>query len=410
MLFLAKIRLSTLWLLVVAVCLALPAGAAAAQETTGSTPAVETAPAPAQPAERPFVEAVLTGNNVNVRQGPGTEFPIYYTAPMGTRIKVVGRKGQWLEIEFPAKSFSWVSRDYLQKTAQEDIGIVTGSNVSVRSGPGTQFDRNYVVQAGHKFKILGIDASGVWYRVSPMPGATAWIIADYVKLSGPLPGQGPALSQPAQPVTPATPATITPATPTAPASPQPAAVAPRAADVYAEKMKDAEKAFKAETSKENPVEWDLDKLEEAYKDVEANASQPLLVVRARARLAELKAYAAVKEHALELGKVDDDLKARLAKLEKARQQETAAPAARATSPYIATGKIEKLYIPGIDDTTHKLMKDDESISYLLRSKVLDLAVYDGKVCGLKGTISSLPGIEIPIIDVTSAAVLAGQGK
>ena len=404
MFFLAKIRLSIPWVLFMAVCLVLPVTAVTAQEATGVAPAVEPAPAtePVQPAARPFVEAVLTGNNVNVRQGPGTEYPIYYTAPMGTWIEVVDRQGQWLEIEFPAKGFSWVSRDYLQKIAPEDIGVVTGSNISVRSGPGTQFDRNYVVQAGHKFKILGIDASGVWYRVSPMPDATAWIMADYVKLSGPLPGEGPAPTQPAQPVAPATPAT--------PAATQPAAAAPPAADVYAEKMDDAENAFKTETSKENPAEWDINKLEEAYKDVEANASQPLLVVRARARLAELKAYTAVKERALELGKVDDDLKARLGELEKARQQETTAPVAHAISPYIATGKVEKFYVPGLGDATHKLMKNGEVISYLLRSKVLDLAVYEGKISGLKGTIVSLPGLEIQIIDVTSAAALAGQGK
>lgn len=381
---------------VAALCIA-SAAVAQEQPAPGAAQPAETAPQAPEPAapERPFTVGVLTGDNVNVRQGAGTEYPIYYKAAMGTEVKVVGRQGQWLEVEFPAKGFSWVSKDYLSKF-DETTGIVTGNEVNVRGGPGLQFDELYRVQANHKFKIQGVDITGNWYRVSPMPGATAWVISDYVRLSGPLPGEGPT-PPPTAPVPPPT----TTAPPGATVTPQPPQPAPEPG-VYEAKMQEADDALKAEFSKEDPAEWDIDKLREMFKEIDEKSDDAVLRLQARAKLAQLNAYEAIKIRAIEIGKVDEELQARLRELEKARQ-EVAPPSSRAASAYLATGKLDKFYITGYGGATHKLTDPDGSIIFLLKSEVAGLENYEGKICGIKGQVISVPGVKVQIVEVTEAA-------
>lgn len=359
-------------------------------------PPVAAAQKSAQP-ERPFVKGVLIGNNVNVRQGPGSEYPVYYKAAMDEEIKVVARQNEWLEIEFPAKTSSWISKDYLQKI-DENTGIVTAQNVHVRAGPGMEFDINYAVPVGHKFKIIELDIKGAWYRVEPMPEATAWITSEFVKLAGPLPGEEP----PAPPVP-----VPAPSPPTETPGAAPAAVPAVPVETYAAKMKDADEAIKTEIAKEDPLEWNLEKIEALYKDVQDNADDALLKMQAANRLKYLNTYKSIKERAIKLGKVDDDLRARLADLEKQRLEEIAAAEVSVASPYIAAGKLEKFYIPGIGNATHKLLRDN-NITYLLRSEVLDLAKSEGKECGVRGKIIALEGVKVKVIDVTTVAPLPGQ--
>jgi len=380
--------LKALSLTAAALVLTVPFAPAFGQE--GDTPAAET--------QRPFVKGTLTGDNVNVRHGAGTQYPIYYKAPMGAEVKVVGREGQWLEVEFPARGFSWISAEYLSKV-DEETGIVTGSEVNVRSGPGFQFDELYRVQANHKFNIVATDITGDWYRVAPMPDATAWIAADYVRLAGPVPGTAPAAPEP-EPA----PSEPTPAAPEAPAEDE---GTPPPPGYYESKMTEAEEALKAQVEKEDPAEWDLEQVREMLTVVEAEADDAMLRVKARGMLAQLKGYESVKERAIEIGRVDEELSQRLSELEKQRQQKSGM-AERATAAYLATGRLEKFYIEGLAGATHKLVDEDGSISYLLRSEVMELSPHQGKTCGVKGEITSAPGVKVQIIDVTNVAVLSGE--
>ncbi|MHC4712148.1 MAG: SH3 domain-containing protein [Planctomycetota bacterium] len=373
---------------VIAACLLSTAAGQTQPEGTSSEPG------------RPFTAGLLTGDNVYVRQGPGREYPAYYTAPMNTEVKAVGRKGDWLEIEFPAKGFSWIIKDYLSKI-DEETGLVTGNEVNIRGGPGVQFDELYRVQANHKFKILGVDITGKWYRVAPMPDATAWISKDYVRLSGPLPGER--APTPAPEVTPSPEPAPPPTTPT-PAPPEPKPEP----GVYEKKMAEADEAMKAELAKEDPAEWDIDRLREMFKDIEDNSDDAVLRLQARTKTAHLNAYATVKQHAIKLSKIDEALQEELKELERVRQEEAAA-VARTVSPYLARGTLDKFYIKRYGDATHKLTDDNGAILYLLRTEVADLTACEGKICGVKGRIITVPGVKVQIIEVTEAAVISTPG-
>jgi len=389
-----------------------PAATAPAAGTAAAVAPIA-APAPLAPA-RATVKGVLTGNNVNIRKGPGTEYPFYITAPLGYTVEAIAQKGEWLEIEFPAKGFSWITKEFLQKI-DDKTGIVIGSNVSIRGGPGTQYDRMYLVPQGHKFQILGMDNTGTWYKVAPVPGETAYILSEYVKLSGALPGgiqPGPA--GPAGPAVSTTAAVTAPSVPEAPRPDAPAVeppkpVAPPVADPYAEKLAESEKKFKAEIAKDNPLDWDLTPVEEMYGEVEANSNSAANRAQARTRIAQLKAYASIQTRAKELGKVDEELAARLKELEKQRAEELMAIPGQIEAPFTASGKVEKFYIRGLGGATHKII-EGETILYLLKSDIVNLADYEGKDCGIKGKIVTVPNLSVRLIEVNSATPLSAEAK
>lgn len=393
--------------------------AAPVAPATAATPATTTAPAapavlstasasaapaaaPAAPAEasaRAAVSGVTTGNSINVRKGPGTEYPIYFTAPIAYPVKVVGKRADWLEIEFPGQGFSYVDKQFVQKR-DDKTGIVTSAGVNVRSGPGTNFDRLYTVPAGQMFQILGVDPTDKWYQVAPMPGETAWINAEYVKLSGPVPA-----SETQVPPAPEVAATTTTTTPGAETT---APTTEVKADPMADKLSQAEQLFKTETAKENPAEWDLKTLETMYSEVEANSTNSVNKELARTRLAQIDAFESVKARASEIGKVGEDLQKKLTDLEKERQEELirlANVGARET-PYSAVGVVEKFYIAGLGGATHKLVNGD-SIDFLLKSDVVDLNACNGKKVGLRGSFEIIPGQNVRMINVTQVDDMSG---
>jgi len=66
--------------------------------------------------------------------------------------------------------------------------ITTISNLDIRDGPGTGFDRIAVLNAGDYLDILGISQDDRWYQVLLPDGNTGWVVAasSAGKVSGPI--------------------------------------------------------------------------------------------------------------------------------------------------------------------------------------------------------------------------------
>ena len=82
---------------------------------------------PDLPADAPVAEAIDT---INVRSGPGTDYPSYGLAKPGSRARVIGvsADGAWWVIELPdyvaPDGRGWVSADYVTVTNAEDVPII----------------------------------------------------------------------------------------------------------------------------------------------------------------------------------------------------------------------------------------------------------------------------------------------
>lgn len=116
--------------------------------------------------------------DLEVRTGPGWQYPSADIQMEGFTTHVVkAQSGNWILLEQ-----GWVSKDgvYLQGTEPARTGTVTGSEVNIRSGPGTQYDvvgrvvRNDTLTVFHQVEVKD---NKYWGYTS-----AGWISMSYVKL------------------------------------------------------------------------------------------------------------------------------------------------------------------------------------------------------------------------------------
>ena len=50
----------------------------------------------------------IAGSRVNIRKGPGTNYPIITSLVRGTSVKAIGKQGRWYQIELPDGRIGWV--------------------------------------------------------------------------------------------------------------------------------------------------------------------------------------------------------------------------------------------------------------------------------------------------------------
>jgi uncharacterized protein YgiM (DUF1202 family) len=134
--------------------------------------------------------AEITGTDVYVRSGPGTNYYRCGKVNSPEKVQVVGSEYSWSKIVPPAGSFSWISKQYVTiNTDNPDQGTVTGDNVNVRAGsefvPALQSaSLQTQLNKGAKVKLLGEEMDD-YYKIAPPEGAYLWISTEYLKNVGP---------------------------------------------------------------------------------------------------------------------------------------------------------------------------------------------------------------------------------
>jgi uncharacterized protein YraI len=201
-----------------------------------------TSPPPTEPLPPPESGAatVTTVTYVNVRSGPGLEYPIYFVAAPGATGQAIGisADGAWYAVALPTTiagtGTGWVSASYVIPANTEGLPIISApppppdvelpppdalaptvtnfEPINVRSGPGNQYPSNGVAPIGSTAPVIGISADGIWYAVSISTDYAAdgigWVHGDYVTLSNPSGVEIPVISNPEElpPVAPPPPA------------------------------------------------------------------------------------------------------------------------------------------------------------------------------------------------------------
>jgi uncharacterized protein YraI len=145
----------------------------------------------------PFL-AEITGDDVYVRSGPGTQYYNCGKARKDEKVKVVGNKFSWLQIVAPAGSYSWISKQYVQIDPQNSTsGTVIGDAVRVYAGsdevqPMHSTSMQLKLNKGDKVTIVGEEKDG-YCKIAPPEGAYLWVSSQHAKPLGTLmaPAQTP---------------------------------------------------------------------------------------------------------------------------------------------------------------------------------------------------------------------------
>ena len=126
----------------------------------------------------PFL-AEVSKESVNVRAGPNTNFEKIDKLNKGTKVVVLGRSYEWLKVQPLSTTKSYIRSDYLKINKGEDIAVVLGDNVNIRSSASSNAASLGEVKKGTLVKVLG-QANG-WARLEPVAGTVSWIQQDFLK-------------------------------------------------------------------------------------------------------------------------------------------------------------------------------------------------------------------------------------
>ena len=130
--------------------------------------------------------AEITGDDVYVRSGPGTNFYHCGKLNTGDKVKVVGKQFSWSRIVPPAGSFSWISMQYVTiNPTDQKVGTVTGDNVRVYAGsdyvkPLYSTTLQGKLSKGEKVKLLG-EQMDDYYKIAAPPFAYLWVSTSLTK-------------------------------------------------------------------------------------------------------------------------------------------------------------------------------------------------------------------------------------
>ena len=139
-------------------------------------------------------DAEITGNDVNFRSGPGTEYAIYDCLPKGTVVTVTDRSnGEWYGVTYGGHS-GFISSAYLSVSSSPSEptvvetpsapassgGTINAMYVRFRSGPSADHSILGEYNKGTALTVTG--STNGWYAVV-INGESGYVYADYVTLS-----------------------------------------------------------------------------------------------------------------------------------------------------------------------------------------------------------------------------------
>lgn len=145
---------------------------------------------------------MINADGVNIRSGPGTSYEIVERASYGQHYSVMETSGDWYKV-WLGTSTGWVANWLVARNTNttsapsqttpppaastqlpaqtgEKIAVVTGSQVNVRSGPGTANALAGNVNKGDELPVLA--QNGDWYQVELPAGKTGWVAGWLVSL------------------------------------------------------------------------------------------------------------------------------------------------------------------------------------------------------------------------------------
>lgn len=129
-------------------------------------------------------KGIVSGDQVNVRSGPGTDFDKVGSMSYGERVNIL-EQFKYGNTTWACTEDGWVCLDYVYIDGQpgegSGAGRVTGNNVNLRSGPGTGYASNGTLNTDDTVKILAqFTINGVKWGCTEQ----GWICMDYVDMTG----------------------------------------------------------------------------------------------------------------------------------------------------------------------------------------------------------------------------------
>ena len=130
----------------------------------------------------------INGNGVSIRSGPSENYYATGKLDKGARVKVVGIKFNWLKIEPPENSFSYVGKAFVDRHGDGKQGKVNNT-ANVRAGSLLNPMKTTIqtkLIPGTDVRIVGDEDE--YYKIEPPAGAYLYVSQQFVRPVGPAEG------------------------------------------------------------------------------------------------------------------------------------------------------------------------------------------------------------------------------
>ena len=132
---------------------------------------------------------IVRATRLNVRQGPGTTYPVVTTLVEGQLTQVTGKIGEWFQVRVSGKTGfihqEWVTPVTEENPVQGPVSVplarVMVNVLNMRGGQGTEFP---VVTKLNLGMLVAVLEEGTWSKVMLENGVIGYVLTEYVENVG----------------------------------------------------------------------------------------------------------------------------------------------------------------------------------------------------------------------------------
>ena len=117
----------------------------------------------------------VSADIANVRSGPGTQHAVIWQVEKYYPFEVLKKEKKWYYFKDFEGDHGWLHESLVGKV---NAVVTTCSRCNIRSGPGTEYAKAFVVERGTPFKVTG--KKGNWLRIEHAEGHRGWIYKSLV--------------------------------------------------------------------------------------------------------------------------------------------------------------------------------------------------------------------------------------
>lgn len=363
-------------------------------------------------------EGTVNADSVLVRAGPSDNYYPVARLSRGTTVTVVGISFDWLKIQPPEGSFSYIAKAYVNKTA-DGRGTVTRSGVNVRAGSTISPMKSAVqtkLAEGETVDILG--EQDEYYKIKPPTGAYFYVNKQFIA-PGRLLGENPTPTATTMPTetaqtapNPTNPEGVTPIE-TAPE--QTSTQTPRhtATTQFVIQTSDAENTFaeledKLRTMRGQPLDKQpISDLLTGYTSLSADPQLPATLKRlAKTRIDYLNDRLAAQKDLVAAQEQDARLEAHEKTMHGEQQQLEQRLATQQMHSFAAVGTLESSSVQEGGQSLFRLVDPDTQRTLVyVRPSDTSLAGSLGQLVGVHGQVAEDPSLGLRIISPTGVETL-----
>ncbi len=126
--------------------------------------------------------ALISADDVNVRERPDLKSEVLATLPRSTKVYIISISGPWYYVSVPIRQLKgYVFGSFVYQLKEV---VLTGDKVNLRESPSLDSELVAVLKKGERFVMLG-ESKDFFRVISPTKGFEGWVSKQYSKVGAP---------------------------------------------------------------------------------------------------------------------------------------------------------------------------------------------------------------------------------